>query len=271
MFTFQSFWSVRTKSPAPVIRTTESATCATTRIRSSVRERRPGVVRPFLHDRTGIDTRAAQRGRQAEENPCEQRHGGGEGEDRQVRMRRPAACGESPVEIMRTSSQAAPPRQRHGQSATDQRQHHAFGENLPDEPAAAGSQRHSDGDLAAPAGSAGEQQVGYVCARDQQHDSRHPHQQLQGKRVAVPQAAIHAGCGRPERQVAIANEMAHIFDAAEFRSRQLLRQNLPAESRRARPARARAKLPGRGVPRSVSQLEKGSVHRLLSGARRSSA
>ena len=57
----------------------------------------------LLSGRGGIDARAAHRRRQAEENPREQRHRGGEGEDPPVGMRIQRHR-RSPVEIMRTST-----------------------------------------------------------------------------------------------------------------------------------------------------------------------
>ena len=72
-------------------------------------------------------------------------------------------------------------------------------------------------------GCARQQKTGDIGARDQQHHTCHPHEQLQRKFVSVPQAAVHAGFRRPEYQMAFADEALHVFAAAELRDGDLLR------------------------------------------------
>lgn len=96
---------------------------------------------------------------------------------------------------MPSTNQAPPPSRRYSESTTDQCKHNTFREKLPHKPAATSSQRLPYGNLTAPIGGARQKQVGYVGARDQQHDTSHPHQQLQRKCVSVSKAAGHAGCG----------------------------------------------------------------------------
>ena len=118
----------------------------------------------------------------------------------------------------------APPRHGHRQKAAEQCKDQAFGKKLTHQAAAAGSQREPDGDFAAPGGSAGQQQVGDIGARRQQHDAGHPHQQLQRESVEVAQAAVHAAGSRAEREVVIADEALHIGHAGELGSGQRVLQ-----------------------------------------------
>ena len=89
------------------------------------------------------------------------------------------------------------------------------------------SERQPDCDLAAPVGSASQQQVSHVGTRHQKHDARHTHQQLQRKCVGVLHAAHGAACAGSEHQVTFADEALHILAAAELGNPELLRQQLP--------------------------------------------
>ena len=139
--------------------------------------RAAALVAAFLQRGTWIHARAAHRRCQAEEDPREQRHGSGKAEDAPIRMHiergeRIAGRDQS------RQAQTAPPRHRQCQGATDRGKQHAFCEKLAYHSPSSCSQRQPYGDFAAPVGSARQQKVGQVGTRHQQHDARHPHQQL---------------------------------------------------------------------------------------------
>ena len=100
--------------------------------------------------------------------------------ERRAAARRPAAA---PPANACTSAQARPT-PRAPPSSDEQ---HALGEQLPDEPAAAGAERQADRDLAPARRGARQQQVGDVRARDQQHGADH---------AAEQQRPPSACCGR---------------------------------------------------------------------------
>jgi hypothetical protein len=63
--------------------------------------------------------------------------------------------------------------------ATHERQQHALGEELPDEPEPTGTDRHPNRHFFRPRSSASHQQVRNVGAPDQQHHAYHSHQHSQ--------------------------------------------------------------------------------------------
>ena len=69
-----------------------------------------------------------------------------------------------------------PVREQQPRSAAEHRQHHAFGQQLPDQPRALRAQREPDRHFSPTLRRAGEQQVRDVDARDQQHDPDDDHQ-----------------------------------------------------------------------------------------------
>ena len=67
--------------------------------------------------------------------------------------------------------------ERHPERAADEREHQALGDELAHDDTARRAQRRAHGQLAPARGAAGEQQVGHVRARDQQHEADGPQQQ----------------------------------------------------------------------------------------------
>ena len=125
-------------------------------------------------DETG-DRGGAQREREdhrVDRRPCSA--GGG---DRSRPAGTPSGDRRSPAPVR------AERRTRQGQRRRRrrQRQHDAFGQQLPDDSAAAGAERTPDGDLALARRAAGEQEVGHIGADDQQHDADRRDQHPQGR------------------------------------------------------------------------------------------
>ena len=65
---------------------------------------------------------------------------------------------------------------------TDQAEHHTFGEQLPDDAAAACTERRAHGDLAAPARGSRHKEIGDVRAGDEQHERDAGHHQIENER-----------------------------------------------------------------------------------------
>ena len=82
------------------------------------------------------------------------------------------------------------PGEDHAGEAADQRQQHALGQELLQQPAAARSKREAHGQLAAASRRPGEQQVGDVGARDQQHRADHTAQQERRRAQLRPRAEV---------------------------------------------------------------------------------
>jgi hypothetical protein len=79
--------------------------------------------------------------------------------------------------------------------AAEERQQKAFGEELANEPGAAGTESRTHRDLMLARGGAGEQQTGDIHAGDEQHDPDHRHQHVQGLREARAQEGQTAAGG----------------------------------------------------------------------------
>jgi len=94
----------------------------------------------------------------------------------------------------------------------------ALGEELADQPAAAGAQREADGDLAAARQGAGQQQVGHVGAGDQQQQTddggHHAARQHQGAALALRQRRLGEGHGG-EAEAAVALRVVALEPATE--------------------------------------------------------
>ena len=69
--------------------------------------------------------------------------------------------------------------EQHAQHAAGEREQDALGQELAQQPAAAGADRHPDGHLARARGAAGQLQVGDVGARDEEQERHRAEQQLQ--------------------------------------------------------------------------------------------
>ena len=83
--------------------------------------------------------------------------------------------------------------------APEQREEHALGEELRDEPPPAGAQREAHRDLAPPRGCAGQHQVGHVRAGEEQHRPHHRHQQRGHRGQARPHLAVTGVDGHRDR------------------------------------------------------------------------
>ena len=73
----------------------------------------------------------------------------------------------------------SPVGQQDSASARDERQQQAFGDQLPDDPAAAGAERRANGNLARAGRRLAQQQRGGVGTRDQQHHANDTPQEVQ--------------------------------------------------------------------------------------------
>ena len=127
--------------------------------RSAARQKRSGNAGP----------RDAKSRREAEDDPGQERQGQRERQDLTVDLDQ---LGPGDPSLGRESQQGghAPARQEDAAQAACQRHESALGEQLPDEPRAAGAERRAHRDLALPAGRAGQQQIRDVGAGDQQHE-----------------------------------------------------------------------------------------------------
>ena len=77
---------------------------------------------------------------------------------------------------------AQPDRQHQARAAAHERQHQALGQHLAHQPSASRAKRQSNRDLLLPARRARQQQVGDVCARDEEHQAHHRHQHVERRR-----------------------------------------------------------------------------------------
>ncbi len=92
----------------------------------------------------------------------------------------------------RQQSRHRPGGQQHSSNSAHQRQHDAFGQQLANQPQAAGTQGRADRNFSGPASRTSQKKVGNVGASDQQHKS-HRHQQQQERRPDVTdQIVLHA-------------------------------------------------------------------------------
>ena len=81
-------------------------------------------------------------------------------------------------------------RQPHAERAAGNREHEAFGQELPNQLAAASAERQPHRDLALPHDAARDQQVRDVGAGDQQHEPDHAHQDDERRREFVAEARV---------------------------------------------------------------------------------
>ncbi len=127
-----------------------------------------------------VGFRRLQGRHEAEDDPRQQRHAEREQEhryvDRDARLVRHVELGHHGDDGADRAEG-----EQHAQRAADERQKNALGEQLPQQPLAAGADRHPDGHLPRPRGPARELQVGDVGARDQEKERDPAQQQLQAR------------------------------------------------------------------------------------------
>ena len=153
-------------------------------------EKRPRLVltessaRPagaFLHGGGEVGTRALNRRNQAEEHARAERDRQREEQDAPVHADEPALLADARKTSSIDAEQSADPDdpEDRPEHAAGERQHHALGQQLPHDPAAAGPDGGTHGNLTPPARGADEQQVGDVGTGDEQHeaDGADEHQQ----------------------------------------------------------------------------------------------
>ena len=93
--------------------------------------------------------------------------------------------------IARMSALHADAREHEAEHAADDRQQHALGHELAQQPAAAGAERGAHRELAMPRLGARQQQVGEVGARDQQHERHRRLQHPDGAAGAADDLLLH--------------------------------------------------------------------------------
>ena len=140
----------------------------------------------FLQHRVDVGLRDVQRRGKAEEDPGSKAHGRDEEEDgavhRELNPRR------LPDILRRLVEQPnAHDRQQISGHAADGGEHDALDEQLPDDPHTRRAERHANADFPRTVRRSGEQQVGDVRARDEQHEAHcaHQGQEDQSDRPAV--------------------------------------------------------------------------------------
>ena len=126
----------------------------------------------------------------------------------------------------------------------DEREHDAFGEQLADDPAAAGAERCTNGELAGARGAARQQQVGDVAARDEQHEADGAEQREHPPRV-VADEIVECRHGDVKSSSAASRGKCH---AQSLRIRAQLAERLFARWRRASVVRKSAGSARRASP-----------------------
>ena len=92
-----------------------------------------------------------------------------------------------------TSTASAAGASRQAEHSAGQRQHHALGEQLAHEAPAAGAQRGADGEFALQFQHARQQQVGHICAGDEQHETGAGQQHQERRRGRVRVKSVCSG------------------------------------------------------------------------------
>ncbi len=155
-------------------------------------QRRPGdavAARAFLQRLVQVSARGLQRRKQSKHE--RRRRGDGHG----VRDRPPVQL---PPHVVRhlvwRHAGGNQPRancgQRDAEGHADQAEHDTFGEQLPDNAAAARTERRAHGDLAAPARGPRQKEIGDVRAGDEQHERDAGHHQIENERDLIGQKRL---------------------------------------------------------------------------------
>ena len=120
-----------------------------------------------VFERIGFGRRRLQRGPDSEEDAGRERQANRETEHAPVDAG--INCGRHAGRDELQQRDDKPARGQETQRAAGKRQHDAFGQKLPDEPAAAGAECHPDRELARPRRGADQQEIRDVRARNEQH------------------------------------------------------------------------------------------------------
>ena len=183
---------LRTKSPAAMRSSSDSATSATTSI---LLEAEPAsasvaVAGRILERRHQPRPRRLERRRDAKHDPGEERQREREQQharvDREVERERQRALRRR----RRLERPDDDPRQRNAGDAADRRQQHAFGQQLPDEAPAARADGQPHRELAPPRRGPRQQQVRDVRAGDQQHGADDAAEQQRDRPHLLPLIGI---------------------------------------------------------------------------------
>ena len=177
---FCSTKNVRTVSPALTRSTTDSATSAIT---SRLRVRPPWLPQPVLRPARRASVTSAfeicSAGTRPKSDPGE--HRDAEREEQHGHVDRDARLvGHVELRHQRRRSSGSRRRRRATPSDTaDEREQHAFGQQLPQQPPASGANRHPDRHLSRSRRAARQLQIGDVGAGDEQQEGDSAEQQLQ--------------------------------------------------------------------------------------------
>ena len=211
-----SLEKLRSNRPPPTSSTTAMASCAATSAPKIRRSRWPVDTRaPSLSACPRGRRESSRAGRQAAQ---QRRHDGQGGREQQNPRVNPDLV-QARQRRRRESHERA--RQPHGEhqaeDAAKHRQERRFGEQLPDEPSAAGAKRAANRDLALPPHGARQHQAGNVGAGNQEDESngrkRHPQQRARAPANFVGErhhgAAEHVGQAAERRRIHLARIRPH--------------------------------------------------------------
>ena len=175
--TLMRFQKLRSSRPAPMTRTTASATSDITSPRRTQVRAAEAVDRcpASLSELLTTCSRRCRSGDRPKSDARDQRNGDREQQHDRDRARfRPRS--RQALRVRRQQRAQAAKAQHRAERAAGEREHDPLGQELPQQPPAPGAERRADRELALPRLGAGEHQVRQVGARDEQHE---PHRALQ--------------------------------------------------------------------------------------------
>ncbi|HEY6214273.1 MAG TPA: hypothetical protein VIW45_18390 [Vicinamibacterales bacterium] len=154
------------------------------------------VTQGVLH----VRFRALERRRNPAGNGGGERHRGGESEDGVVHRDAPRGQFDG---TERGEQGDAPVREQKSAGAAERREQEAFGQQLADDTIAAGAERRTNRNLAFASGTACEQQVCHVGARDQQHERHGAGEEQQRGAVFVRELVVQRDDARAPVRVPV--------------------------------------------------------------------
>ena len=169
--TFCSRMKLRISSPAPVSSTSDNATSTTTSDAQDAARTRTGAVAAPLAQRVVGHRRGEERRNQSEHQPRCQRRDDRERHDRKIERDLIEPRHRNAIGDERQQAAMKDHRKREAEHTASQRQHHALGQHLPQQPAAVGAERGAKPELALAHRAACEQQIGDVDAGDEQDEN----------------------------------------------------------------------------------------------------
>ena len=190
--------NVRMNSPAPTISTSESADLGDHQQAAEAERDSPTIDRPCSLIASFGETRVAASPARSRRAAPWRSPGGGEEQHAPVQAHVQRAR-RSPGPTSRSTSRRAPHCANSRPSSVPQREQRALGQQLPRDPPAGRAQRDAHAQLVPPRIRAGEQQVGDVGARDQEHqrDDRHDDvERIAGTGGRAPFGPLAAGAQR---------------------------------------------------------------------------